>query len=113
MKTLVMGVSYPAEIRAVYFRNKEKEFMKKCVVLYLDEEGEADPLVVLGELPVLGEVVSGMVDPGGGHVRANLPEERPGDCVGGVNPTKRIQYVFGHVSVREKTHQPESMKALS
>jgi hypothetical protein len=30
-----------------------------------------------------------------------------------VNPTKRIQYVFGHVSVREKTHQPESMKALS
>jgi hypothetical protein len=70
------------------------------IVIYLNEEDESDPLVVLGELLVFGQVAVAVVDTGKGHIHSHLLEEGAGNRVGGVNPTKRVQYVVAYVSVR-------------
>jgi hypothetical protein len=60
-------------------------------MIYLNEKGESDPLVVLGILLVFGQIVLGVVYAGEGHIYAHLLEERPGYRVRGVNPTKCVQ----------------------
>ena len=74
--------------------------LQSYFVIYLNEEDESDPLVVLGELLVFGQVFVALVDTRKGHIDSHLLEEGAGNRVGGVNPTKRVQHVVADVSVR-------------
>jgi hypothetical protein len=73
------------------------------IVIYLNEEDESDPLVVLCELFVFGQVAAAVAGTGKGHFHSHLLEEGAGNRVGGVNPTKRVEYVVADVSVRNNT----------
>ena len=77
--------------------------LQSYLVIYLNEEDESDPLVVLGELLVFGQVFVALVDTRKGHIDPHLLEEGIGNRVGGVNPTKRIQHIVADVSVRNNT----------
>ena len=61
----------------------------------LEEEAEADPLVVTDIASLLG--VDGLVDPRVGHVDPDTLPEGAGDGVGGMDPAVRVQYVLWNV----------------
>ena len=61
-----------------------------CV--YLEEETEADPLVVPDVSPLLG--VHGLVNPRVGHVHPDPLPEGAGDGVGGVDPAEGVEDVL-------------------
>lgn len=61
------------------------------VFIYLDDEGESDPLVVLGELLVFGHVLVGVIHSREGHIDSNSLEECVGYRVRGVNPAESVQ----------------------
>ena len=62
---------------------------------YLEEETEADPLVVLDVPPLFW--VNGFVDARMGHVEANPFPEGTGDRVRRVDPAVGVQHVFRDV----------------
>ncbi len=59
---------------------------------YLEEEAEADPLVVLYVSPLLG--IDGLVHTRVGHVDAYPLPEGTGYGVGGVDPAVRVEHVL-------------------
>ena len=59
---------------------------------YLEEETEADPLVVSDISPLIW--VHGLVNARMGHVHPNPLPECAGDGVGGVNPAESVQHVL-------------------
>ena len=62
-------------------------------MFYLEEEAEADPLIVLVVSPL--QRVLGLVHAGVRHVETNPLPEGTGDGVGGVDPAVRVQHVLG------------------
>ena len=62
------------------------------LTLYLEEEAEADPLIVSDVSSLLG--VHRLVNTRVGHVHSYSLPEGAGDGVGGVDPAERVQYVL-------------------
>ena len=62
---------------------------------YLEEETEADPLVVSDVSPLFR--VDSLVNPWMGHIDTNPLPECAGYRVGGVDPAVRVQHVLGNV----------------
>ncbi len=62
---------------------------------YLEEQAEADPLVVFVVPPLLR--VDGLVHPRVRHVKAYPLPEGAGDGVGGVDPAVGVEHLFGDV----------------
>ena len=62
---------------------------------YLEEETEADPLVVSDVSPLLR--VDGLVNTRMGHINTNPLPECAGYRVGGVDPAVRVQHVLRDV----------------
>ena len=62
---------------------------------YLEEETEADPLVVSDVSPLLR--VDSLVNTRMGHINPNPLPECAGYRVGGVDPAVRVQHVLGDV----------------
>ena len=60
---------------------------------YLEEETEADPLVVSDVSPLLR--VDSLVNARMGHINTNPLPEGAGDGVGGVDPAVRVENVLG------------------
>ena len=63
----------------------------------LEEEREADPLVVGDVSSLVLLVVGAGHHPGVGHVPPNVQGEGPGDGVGGVDPTVEIEHIVWNV----------------
>ena len=63
----------------------------------LEEEGEADPLIVGDVSSLVLLVVGAGHHTGVGHVPPHVQGERPGDGVGGVDPTVEIEHIVGNV----------------
>ena len=59
---------------------------------YLEEETEADPLVVSDVSPLIR--VDGLVNARVGHVHSNSLPEGAGDGVGGVDPAESVQHIL-------------------
>ena len=59
---------------------------------YLEEETEADPLVVSDVSPLIR--IHGLVNARMGHVHSNPLPEGAGDGVGGVDPAESVQHVL-------------------
>ena len=67
--------------------------MNNTLSPHLEEETEADPLVVLVISPL--QRVLGLVHPGVGHVEPDPLPEGAGDGVGGVYPAVSVEDVLG------------------
>jgi len=59
---------------------------------HLEEEAEADPLVVADIAPLFG--IDRLVDPGMSHIDPDPFPEGTRDRVGGVDPAVRVQHVL-------------------
>ena len=70
---------------------------------YLEEEAEADPLVISDVSSLLR--VDCLVNTRVSHVNTNPLPECAGDGVGGVDPAVRIQYVLGTQSKYVMTYK--------
>ena len=68
---------------------------------YLEEEAEADPLIVLVVSPL--QRILCLVHAGVRHVETNPLPEGTGDGVGGVDPAVRVQHVLGTLTIRYNT----------
>ena len=64
---------------------------------YLEEEAEADPLIVLVVSPL--QRILCLVHAGVRHVETNPLPEGTGDGVGGVDPAVRVQHVLGTLTI--------------
>jgi hypothetical protein len=61
--------------------------------IYLEEEAEADPLVVADIAPLLW--INSLVYPGMGNIDSDPLPEGAGDCVSRMDPTVGVQHVLG------------------
>ena len=64
----------------------------ECTRVYLEEETEADPLVVSDVSPLIR--VDSLVNARMGHVHSNPLPEGAGDGVGGVDPAESVQHIL-------------------
>lgn len=74
-----------------------------CILNYLNEERESDPLVVLGELPVFRQVLAAAIYSREGNIYSHFLEERTGYRVRGMNPAECVQYALWSVPMRTNT----------
>ena len=79
----------------VISRSNRTHLIKLVSLPYLEEEAEADPLVVLVISPLLR--VQRLVHAGVGDVKANPLPEGTWDGVGGVDPAVRVEHFLWDV----------------
>lgn len=69
--------------------------LENVIIAYLEEQTEADPLVVLMIAPFIG--IQGLVDTRVGHIEPDPLPEGAWNCVGGMDPAVGIKHLFRNI----------------